>query len=303
MKQYYFFAVALERNNSGQNRTVLYPLTNQTTYFNRQVREHPVNPDYRVQVNLAENSKVVRLRPLTVIGVCHEGFNAKECRLPEYSRNDVKFYRTNAEVFMVCDPESSDPHNGQVLRVPNLRVADNEMMDAYRSSTATDWPQNDAAAHGGEASRENVRTGSPAATATTSTAQALPALTIDPRELERIENYLRDNMDERNALLKLLVISQIRDRMRLGVCKFVFRKQNGEVRTAYGTRNSAAMQVAGANLSSSENRAAQSDGAHFCYFDAQKRGWRSFCVEDIMSVCTDVLITSLDDVRALGEAA
>jgi len=298
MTKYYFFKVCREVNAQGECRTVVHALPGQFTYVNLHERNAAIDPAFKVQFTSAETHKIVQLSTGDIIGVKHVGV-PRQAKLNIYTRNDQQFYRTEAEVFTVVSVFS---HVGWI------RDADDEMQQAYSHYVAS-------LENNGTASSENDNEASPAPQAEqpdplpdpngdADEVRAQAETRIDSRRLSSIEDHLMDNMGEFEALGKLLIISQIRDRMRYGVVKFTFMKQNGDVRIAYGTLNQdviSMFQPAGNNHSSSGNTTA--DGGHFGYFDVQKRDWRCFCVEDIISFDHNTLIRNKDDIRTLSTQA
>ena len=151
------------------------------------------------------------------------------------------------------------------------------MMQAYRALTDANQPQATPAASGAAT----------APTRSTHTDNTVEVVLEEPTdELSRIEETLMEYETERDALDDLLTISIIRDRLRAGIGKFTFQKQNGDTRVAYGTRRGSIIERSTGGDIGREGRS-HSDGRHFAYFDIQRNDWRCFCVEDIMSVDTD----------------
>ena len=276
MKQFYFFVVKNERNASGQNRTVLHPIPGQNTrpgYY-----DTPVDPALKVQLSLGENTKAVRLSEGAIVGVCHEGANVQRCALKSYSRANVPFYRTEAEIFLVYS------NNDRDVSVPNLTVANAEMMIAYAQVTSAACAASEASDSPLAERADSCDISSPESeTPASSPSRTAQVVTFNPEELRLIEDSLRLEMNEREALTKLLTISQIKDRVAVGVARFTYIKQNGETRVAYGTRNREVMQQVEYRGTNNQDRTRQQDGGHFVYFDLGRGDWRSFCTPDIVS--------------------
>lgn len=286
MVKYYFFRVCREVNAQRQRRTVLHPLPGQTTYDTARNPDSPIDTSYKVQLSNSENGKVVRLPSGTVVGVAHEGALRREVKLNVYSRNDQKFYRTEREVFLV---------DGLAL-TSNIRTADdcNGMLEAYRRLIDRDGDSETSPSEPEHTVRQQAEpAGGQDDVPTTNVTR------IDTVELDSIESSLLDSCSERDALGKLLVISQIRDRMRVGVTKFSYTKQNGEHRVAYGTRCARIIGQLGGELHE-EHQPSSHDGAHYHYFDVQRCAWRNFCTEDVQGVSSDMPITSMTTIREIA---
>lgn len=290
MKQYYFFKVCRGFNASRQFRTVLHPLPNQFTFKTLRDRHHPIDPACKVQLCNAQNHIAVQLPSLTIIGVCHEGVTERECSIREYTRDNAIFYRTDAEIRLILSP-TGDPLNC-------IPLADEEMLQAYRELVSRDATPQEAAAP----TTENVCPSHVAPVQMAPEHVAEP-ITFDPNEMRQIEESLMCEMSEREALGKLLIISQIRDRMKLGVVKFSYEKQNGDIRIAYGTRNREAMQCVEYAGSGNAQQRREGDGAHFNYFDIQKRDWRCFCTRDIRSVEVGQIYTDPNSIIVIAAQA
>lgn len=297
MYQYYFFRIDRTVNQSAQLRTILRPIPGQFTYKTRMDRRHPIDPNYRVQLCNAENHLAVQLCIGDIVCVKHEGANEKACRLSEYSRDDTPFYRTEAKIYYVCN----DTDESASCPIASLQSADDDMREAYtRLVQGNDNRDENHGVSQSAQSQTHVQS-APANEHVRSVAQT--SLNFD--ELNRIEDSIRDSMrgtvNERDVQKKLLTISQIRDRMRLGVAKFTYDKQNGDVRVAYGTRNRQVIAEIGETASSEEGtRRGGEDGAHFAYFDIQRRAWRCFCTCDIRTVDTSIFLTDMDAIRNIA---
>ncbi|MFN0216159.1 MAG: SH3 beta-barrel fold-containing protein [Saprospiraceae bacterium] len=73
-------------------------------------------------------------------------------------------------------------------------------------------------------------------------------------------------------------IVRLRAALRLGATRFVFQKQDGEVREAYGTLNPSLFQYEHKGSDRAESPTA------IKYFDLDKNAWRSFRAERILKV-------------------
>ena len=283
MVKYYFFQVCRETNAQGENRTVLHSLEGQTTYEDRSNPDAPIIRALKVQLCNPENSKAVRLPVGAIVGVMHEGCDAKQCKLTKYSRNGVYFYRTEKEIFLVSF--DSEENYDFIQRAPEA------MLLAYSDLRGHNNGSNETAEQGAQES------------ASDSEIQIAPQMRVDWAELDAIENHLLSETNGRDALNKLLMISQIRDRMRGGVAKFSFTKTNGDVRIAYGTRNRDLITRLLGHNDTDERGRDNHDGAHFHYFDVQKRAWRCFCTEEILNVNLTIHITNIETVMTIANTS
>lgn len=289
MKAFYFFQITREHNSSNEYRTVLHPLPDQLIYGTQDY----LVPSFKVQLSLHENSKAVRLSSGDIVGVRLESNRLRDLRLSERTRGGVRFYRTEAEIFLV--------HSAYIPHVPNLNEADSEMLQAYReliSPNGSDASSEGAQAPEAAAQAVNVNPVEPHATP----ARTAQPISFNPDELRSVEDVLRLEMSEREALTKLLTISQIKDRLTIGVARFTFIKQNGDTRIAYGTRNAEVMRHVEFIGNDNRDRDRQQDGAHFTYFDIQKKDWRSFCTPDIVS-CDVSFFLRPDQIREIQALA
>lgn len=302
MQKFYFFYTLRERNAQGEFWMVVKPFAGQTTYENN--REVDVRADLKVQLPVGENRKAVRLPAGSILGVKYTGSSKSSVALTLRRRGEVYYYRTDQELFLVSVEGA--------LGAPNLiQRADDEMIGAFRELTGRSVNEQ-STPHNEESTLRNEE--SPAATTSATSTAADGAgndddeiadvvrTRVDNFALRNIEGHLSDCNDERETLAKLLLISKINDRCRCGVAKFSFRKQNGDVRIAYGTRNAEVIamfqQDGGGN---EEERRNNGDGGHFHYFDIQRQAWRCFCTEDVLSVTGDV-IRSKAVIRAIANS-
>lgn len=296
MKQFYFFRITRELNESRQYRTVIHPLPGQTTYKTARNRFHPLDPALKVQLCSAQNHLACQLSFGDIIGVAHEGETAKACRICEYSRNNILFYRTAAKIYYIGDENGVNTSCG----VSGLENAPADMIEAYTRA----YPSDNAPTENNNPVTENTAQAASVHQQVYDTPfVAATPMPENPEEIAQIEAHLLNFFSEREALNKLLIISQIRDRVRLGVARFTYRKQNDDIRVAYGTRNADVMRQISMHGQMGVTQGRQGDGGHFNYFDVQARDWRCFCTEDILSVETTVLITDPATIQGLTNAA
>lgn len=82
-----------------------------------------------------------------------------------------------------------------------------------------------------------------------------------------------------NGIAKAAMIAIAKEKMRSGVCHFVYCKKNGELREAFGTLTPALVEATTTGYG--ENRERYFTSA---YYDCEKGGWRSFRWETIVKV-------------------
>ena len=82
-----------------------------------------------------------------------------------------------------------------------------------------------------------------------------------------------------NGIAKAAMIAIAKEKMRSGVCHFVYCKRNGELREAFGTLTPALVEATTTGYGESRERYFTS-----AYYDCEKGGWRSFRWETIVKV-------------------
>lgn len=105
------------------------------------------------------------------------------------------------------------------------------------------------------------------------------------RELASIHAYLDKVMDWplQDIFQLMVLIDELKGRMREEVSHFSFRKKDGTVRQAYGTRASEVIvRHEGAVMPPEKQR--QCTGCAFPYFDIERQAWRSFRVDNLMDI-------------------
>lgn len=280
--KYYFFKIHLERNQQGQNRKVVYPIPGQVS-----PSMVPIRTDWKVQLELHENTKACRLPVGTIIGIQREENGVVSCFLSEHRRGEIYFYRAADEIFQMSNFET---------RVPNLHVGNEEMRRALEELIGIP---------GELAHVEPSQNAEPAPSRAAEQEQSFDIIVPSMQhELARIEERLRTDHTPGRALAKTLIIAKIRDRMNNGVARFSYFKQNGEHREAYGTRSPFIIGLLGGQ-GLGQDAQTLSDGRHFRYFDIQRMAWRNFCVDDIDELLPDgfIDINNMDAIRAIRDRA
>jgi len=269
--KYFFFRLDRERNPQGQYWRVLHALEGQRSYKDYMHTDEPVDTSYKVQAALAANHRLSLYRPGTIFGVRQEGLSLRDTRLRIYSRNRVEYYRIDAMVYPLRYPDGSD---ATVLASGDeVGPAPDDLKAAWRGYLAR--------MEGGTAEAPVQQTAQPlqAAAAPASPRTVAPSLPEIQDEMHLIEMHLNDRVPNAGAMA--FQISRLRDKMRVGIAKFTFDKQNGDRRIAYGTRNPAIM--GSLDYQGRENPSQRTcGGAHFHYFDVEKADFRCFCVEDFV---------------------
>lgn len=106
-------------------------------------------------------------------------------------------------------------------------------------------------------------------------------------ELNSIYSYMDANgMTPENILEKLTALEKLKQMLKDGVVNFVYKKMNGEIREAYGTRADDILKGHG----SAPTGKRRSSPATFPYYDIEKSDWRCFKPELLMRICTDYTI-------------
>lgn len=82
-----------------------------------------------------------------------------------------------------------------------------------------------------------------------------------------------------NGITKAAMIAIAKEKMRGGVCHFVYVKKSGELREAFGTLTPALVEATTTGCGESRERFYTS-----AYYDCEKGGWRSFRWETIIKV-------------------
>ena len=294
MVKYYFFVTKKVLNDSGQYRTFVYPLLGQTTYVSYQQPNEPVDVNKRVQLELRENTKACNCPVGTVIGVKLESNYRRDLRLVLRSRNGVENYRCDSPIYQV---EHLD------FPVGSLPPGDEGMIEAYRALCCQGVPdESTAEAATSDVVQENRF--SIGRYVEPETKEFLATIVAsESNELKVIEDTLLRNENESRANRTLLLISMLLDRMRKGVAKFSFFKQNGELRQAYGTRNMTLIQSFGGEQFRGGSLTNTPDGVHVPYYDIQRKAWRCFCVPDFDMLEKDFLAISYSEAEQLSRVA
>ena len=104
-------------------------------------------------------------------------------------------------------------------------------------------------------------------------------------EMKEIYSYLDKVVDwpVGDTFQLMVLIDELKKRMKDEVTHFTFKKKDGTVRQAYGTRVSEVIvRYEGALLPPQKQR--QCTGSTFPYFDIEKQAWRCFKVETLMDI-------------------
>lgn len=82
-----------------------------------------------------------------------------------------------------------------------------------------------------------------------------------------------------NGITKAAMVAIAKEKMRSGVCHFIYVKKNGELREAFGTLTPALVNATTTGMGESRERYFTS-----AYYDCEKGNWRSFRWETIVKV-------------------
>lgn len=106
-------------------------------------------------------------------------------------------------------------------------------------------------------------------------------------ELRRAYMYLDQTVDwPINETFNLMVlIEELKKRMRDDVVHFTFRKKDGTVRQAYGTRESEIIvRHEGVALPDDKTKRQANSGSTFPYYDIERKAWRCFKTDSLMDI-------------------
>jgi Protein of unknown function (DUF2693). len=112
------------------------------------------------------------------------------------------------------------------------------------------------------------------------------ATLCEDQEIFNAYKYLDGNLDwPINETFNLLVLlDELKKRMHEDVTHFTFKKKDGTIRQAYGTRVSEVIvRHEGAMLPSEEKKPRPSTGT-FPYYDIERQAWRCFKLDGLMDI-------------------
>ena len=110
------------------------------------------------------------------------------------------------------------------------------------------------------------------------------------KELGEIATYLHRICNDGSAKKLYEEIEEMKNQMINGYCHFLFKKVNGEVRDAYGTR---ATDIIEANSSPKDCKTKKRNtgfNGTFAYFDMIKNDWRCFRIDTLIEIDRDFVI-------------
>lgn len=260
-------------------RMEIYPLPHQRTISSESghSREY-VDVDTTRRAQAASACRTVYCnRPVdSLYVVTCEGNTPFGSRLPVYSRGEEKVYRVDSLVPVALVSLESEEHRPLVnfLRAYCERVGDVEELGGMPSVffPAQASPQQPAG--------DIVITSMAGRSSVYGVDRNLLAGISKMRSIASFFAGRGHNVQAVNQ--KMLLLSQLNDMMRNGVVQFQFRKQNGDIRTAYGTLRQPVIGYLNGNriAAGRPEGDTQEDGEHFFYYDIQQKGWRCFCTED-----------------------
>lgn len=114
---------------------------------------------------------------------------------------------------------------------------------------------------------------------------AITSIAMKDEELHSVKVYLDDclGMPVSEVYTQLSLLDELKKGMQQDVMHFIFKKKDGTIRHAYGTR---AQDVLTRNdsLPESNSKKKGSPGTVFPYYDIEKGAWRGFKVESLISI-------------------
>ncbi len=105
------------------------------------------------------------------------------------------------------------------------------------------------------------------------------ALVMKKETLNRAYVITQRAKSEEIALIKAMMIENLKSKLANGIAHFVFLKKNGEVREAWGTTQK--------ELAIAKTNGRGESRENFCttaYYDVEKACWRSFRWENLVQV-------------------
>lgn len=276
MVNYFLF-----RSKRVDRRMEIYPLPHQRTISSESGRSREfVDVDTTRRAQAASACRTVYCNHpvgLLYVVTC-EGNTPFGSRLPVYSRGEEKVYRVDS-LFPVSSISLEDEEHRPIvnfIRAYCERVGDVEelgslgMPSVFFSAQASPQQPADDIVTTSMAGRSGVY-------------GVNRNLLAGISKMRSIASFFAGHGHNVQAVnQKMLLLSQLNDMMRNGVVQFQFRKQNGDIRTAYGTLRQPVISYLNGNrdTASRSEGDTQEDGEHFFYYDIQQKGWRCFCTED-----------------------
>lgn len=276
MTKYYFFKTVRENGY-----IKLRALQGQTTYYGYRDRNHAVDVDLNVQCSSAARHIQCAYGEGIVFVAKVNGADERATKLSLYSRNGTNFYRLDEMTWPVWHIAGQCP-------VTYLNDEDRPSEDIL--SAFGDYRRTRLEAEAQTREEQPVQT--PARDVTDS-AMLLRLANLGEDEVNAMAAYVATERPLKPTLLKL---SRLRDLMTVGVAKFEFIKQNGDRRIAYGTRRP---DIIARCPNADGNASRTQDGAHFNYYDMQRRDWRCFCVHDFVDVDVFFLAASEEQMTSM----
>ena len=272
MTKFYFFRSVRENGF-----VKLRALPGQTTYYGYRDQNHPVDTDLNVQCTTEARHLQCSYGEGYIFAAKVEGAIPRDTKLSLYSRNGTQFYRLDAMTWPVWNMTRDCPMD---YRDRNDEPPA-DIVEAFNNlrNTQGSRPLSPAQPQPAVTSAEN--------------GTLLRLANLGEDEINAMAAYVATDRPLKPTLLKL---SRLRDLMAAGVAKFEFVKQNGDRRTAYGTRRPDII----ARCPNADGDADRTqDGAHFNYYDMQRRDWRCFCVHDFVDVDLDFLAVGEEQIGSM----
>lgn len=117
--------------------------------------------------------------------------------------------------------------------------------------------------------------------------RSIQTLVESDNEIRAIFVHLDQVMDWPidSTLQILILVDELKKRMKDDVVHFSFKKKDGTLRHAYGTRlTEIIVRHEGEVLPDSNTRKQASNGSTFPYYDIEKGAWRCFKTESLMDI-------------------
>ena len=115
----------------------------------------------------------------------------------------------------------------------------------------------------------------------------IETITKTDSELKATYSYMSALSIAPDVILeKLTLLDTLKQMMHDGVVNFVFKKVNGEIREAFGTRADDVLKLHGSTPSGKRKPSPST----FPYYDIEKGDWRCFKPESLIRICADYTI-------------
>ena len=105
-------------------------------------------------------------------------------------------------------------------------------------------------------------------------------------EMQALMNFISSVLENKVAQKVIDTLTRLDESMQQDVCHFTYKKANGEIRDAYGTRVRSLIEehLAEKGMKKTDRRRENDSTTSYPYYDLEKDEWRSFNVLRLLSV-------------------